>query len=57
MDVNCMGAIRVTKAFLPFLRRSALIHQKIIHTSKRIEVEPRVINVCSLAGRFAIPGK
>lgn len=58
MDVNCMGAIRVTKAFLPFLRQSSLLHQGVIRTGKpNMEVGPRVINVCSLAGRFAIPGK
>lgn len=40
MDINCLGTIRVTKAFLPFLRVS----------------KGRVINVGSLAGRYCIPG-
>lgn len=40
MDVNCLGTIRVTKAFLPLLRQS----------------KGRVVNVGSLAGRYCIPG-
>ena len=40
MEVNCLGTVRVTKAFLPLLRES----------------KGRVINMASLAGRFAIPG-
>jgi len=41
MDVNVLGAVRVTKAFLPLLR-------KCNHS--------RVINMGSLAGRLAFPG-
>ncbi|XP_054159793.1 17-beta-hydroxysteroid dehydrogenase type 2-like [Oppia nitens] len=40
MDVNCLGTVRVTKAFVPLLRHC----------------RGRVINMASLAGRFAIPG-
>jgi short-subunit dehydrogenase len=40
MNVNCLGIVRVTKAFLPLLRFS----------------KGRVVNMASLAGRFAIPG-
>lgn len=40
MDINCMGTVRVTKAFVPFLRQS----------------KGRVVNVGSLAGRYCIPG-
>ncbi|KAI1286917.1 17-beta-hydroxysteroid dehydrogenase type 6 [Halotydeus destructor] len=40
MEVNCLGVIRVTKAFLPLVRKCS----------------GRVVNVASLAGRFAIPG-
>jgi 3-hydroxybutyrate dehydrogenase len=40
IEVNTLGVIRVTKAFLPLLRKS----------------HGRVVNVASLAGRFAIPG-
>ncbi|CAG2104407.1 unnamed protein product [Medioppia subpectinata] len=40
MEVNCLGTVRVTKAFLPLLRLS----------------KGRVVNMASLAGRFAIPG-
>lgn len=40
IEVNSLGVIRVTKAFVPLLRKS----------------KGRVINVASLAGRFAIPG-
>ncbi|KAK7113181.1 retinol dehydrogenase 16-like [Littorina saxatilis] len=39
LDVNVLGVVRVTKAFLPLLRQSC----------------GRVINVASLAGRFTIP--
>lgn len=39
MNVNVMGMVRVTKAFLPLLRES----------------KGRVINVASLAGRFTLP--
>ncbi|GAB1598601.1 retinol dehydrogenase 7-like [Argonauta hians] len=39
MNVNVMGLVRVTKAFLPLLRES----------------KGRVINVASLAGRFTLP--
>ena len=42
MDVNCMGVVRVTKAFLPLLRRNG--HNR-----------SRVVNVASLAGRFTMP--
>lgn len=40
MNVNCLGIVRVTKAFLPLLRLS----------------KGRVVNMASLAGRFALPG-
>ncbi|ESP03965.1 hypothetical protein LOTGIDRAFT_110173, partial [Lottia gigantea] len=39
MDVNVIGVVRVTKAFLPLIRHS----------------KGRVINVASLAGRFTLP--
>ncbi|XP_014781652.1 short-chain dehydrogenase/reductase family 9C member 7 [Octopus bimaculoides] len=39
MNVNVMGMVRVTKAFLPLLRES----------------KGRVVNVASLAGRFTLP--
>lgn len=39
LDVNVLGVVRVTKAFLPLLRLS----------------KGRVINVASLAGRFTVP--
>ncbi|KAJ8318543.1 hypothetical protein KUTeg_003634 [Tegillarca granosa] len=39
LDVNVIGVVRVTKAFLPLVR----------------EVKGRVINVASLAGRFTVP--
>ncbi|CAI9723389.1 Hypothetical predicted protein [Octopus vulgaris] len=39
MDVNVIGVVRVTKAFLPLLRN----------------IKGRVINVASLAGRYTIP--
>ena len=61
LNVNCIGAIRVTKAFLPLLRKASLINQKIIKKSNQKfsdlnENGVRIINVCSLAGRYAIPG-
>lgn len=61
MNVNCIGAIRVTKAFLPLLRKASLINQKIIKRpnqkySDLKENGVRIINVCSLAGRHSIPG-
>ncbi|RWS13694.1 retinol dehydrogenase 3-like protein [Dinothrombium tinctorium] len=40
MDVNCLGIVRVTKAFLPLLRKA----------------KGRVVNMASLAGRYSIPG-
>lgn len=40
IDVNLMGTIRVTKAFLPLLRKS----------------KGRVINIASAAGRLLLPG-
>jgi NAD(P)-dependent dehydrogenase (short-subunit alcohol dehydrogenase family) len=40
IEVNTIGVIRVTKSFLPLLRRT----------------KGRVVNVASLAGRFSIPG-
>ncbi|RWS21952.1 hypothetical protein B4U80_07773 [Leptotrombidium deliense] len=40
MDVNCLGIIRVSKAFIPLLRKAS----------------GRVVNMASLAGRFSIPG-
>lgn len=40
IQVNTIGVIRVTKAFLPLLR----------------PIKGRVVNVASLAGRFSIPG-
>ncbi|XP_033749157.1 17-beta-hydroxysteroid dehydrogenase type 6-like [Pecten maximus] len=39
MDVNVIGVVRVTKAFLPLIRAS----------------KGRVVNVASLAGRFTVP--
>ncbi|KAK6165160.1 hypothetical protein SNE40_023604 [Patella caerulea] len=39
MDVNVIGVVRVTKAFLPLIRPS----------------KGRVVNVASLAGRFTLP--
>lgn len=61
LNVNCIGAIRVTKAFLPLLRKASLINQKVIKKSNQKysdlnENGVRIINVCSVAGRFAIPG-
>lgn len=61
LNVNCIGAIRVTKAFLPLLRKASLINQKIIKRpnqkySELNENGVRIVNVCSLAGRYAIPG-
>lgn len=61
LNVNCIGAIRVSKAFLPLLRRASLINQKIIKKSNQKysdlnENGVRIVNVCSLAGRFSIPG-
>lgn len=47
IDVNTIGLIRVTKAFLPLLRKV---------DGQRISNPGRVINVASLAGRFSIPG-
>ncbi|CAG2171164.1 unnamed protein product [Oppiella nova] len=41
MDVNSMGQVRVTKAFLPLLRKTR---------------NSRIVNVESLAGRIAMPG-
>ena len=43
MEINCFGLVRVTKAFLPVLRRNRLNRG-------------RVVNVASLAGRFTMPG-
>lgn len=43
MEVNCMGTIRVTKAFGPLLRRC--------------KTSPRLVNVTSLAARISLPGK
>jgi len=40
IEVNTLGVIRVTKAYLPLLRK----------------IKGRVVNVASLAGRFSIPG-
>lgn len=40
IEVNTIGVIRVTKSFLPLLRKT----------------KGRVVNVASLAGRFSIPG-
>jgi len=61
LNVNCIGSIRVTKAFLPLLRKASLINQKIVKKSNQKysdlnENGVRIVNVCSLAGRFAIPG-
>lgn len=47
IDVNTIGLIRVTKAFLPLLRKV---------DGQRKSNPGRVINVASLAGRFSIPG-
>jgi NAD(P)-dependent dehydrogenase (short-subunit alcohol dehydrogenase family) len=43
MEVNCMGTIRVTKAFAPLLRRC--------------KTSPRLVNVTSLAARISLPGE
>lgn len=43
MEVNCMGTIRMTKAFSPLLRRC--------------KTAPRLVNVTSLAARISLPGK
>lgn len=43
MNVNCLGTVRVTKAFLPLLRRNGF-------------QQSRIVNVASLAGRFTMPG-
>lgn len=43
LQVNCLGTIRVTKAFSPLLRRC--------------ESLPRLVNVTSLAARISLPGK
>lgn len=43
LEVNCMGTIRVTKAFSPLLRRCKSL--------------PRLVNVTSLAARICLPGK
>ncbi|XP_074648616.1 retinol dehydrogenase 7-like [Tubulanus polymorphus] len=40
LDVNALGVVRMTKAFLPLIRQR----------------KGRIVNVASLAGRFAIPG-
>lgn len=47
IDVNLLGVIRVTKAFLPLLRETASSDQSL---------GSKVVNVASLAGRFSIPG-
>lgn len=74
IDVNTVGLIRVTKAFLPLLRRrvggievegnegNPIDGEEREKDEKElenhlVECRPgRVINVASLAGRFAIPG-
>jgi len=63
MDINCMGAIRVTKVFLPLLRRCSLLYQNApgvqqvgISNHRKPDTNARIINVCSIAGRYAIPG-
>lgn len=43
MHVNCLGLVRVTKAFLPLIRMNNF-------------GAGRVVNVASLAGRFTLPG-
>lgn len=43
LQVNCLGTIRVTKAFSPLLRRCGK--------------SPRLVNVTSLAARISLPGK
>lgn len=47
IEVNTLGVIRVTKAFLPLLRIMATVDTS---------TGSKVINVASLAGRFSIPG-
>lgn len=44
IEVNCLGTIRVTKAFCPLLRRCT-------------KSSPRLVNVTSLAARVSLPGK
>lgn len=43
VQVNCLGTIRVTKAFGPLLRRC--------------RSWPRLVNVTSLAARISLPGE
>lgn len=43
LEVNCLGTIRVTKAFCPLLRRC--------------QKSPRLVNVTSLAARISLPGE
>lgn len=43
ISVNCLGTIRITKAFSPLLRRC--------------KSSPRFVNVTSLAARISLPGK
>jgi NADP-dependent 3-hydroxy acid dehydrogenase YdfG len=57
LSVNCLGAVRVTKAFLPLLREASLVRQSLLDHPTPMDSVPRVINMCSLAGRHAIPGK
>lgn len=56
LQVNCLGAIRVTKALLPLLRDASLVHQSVRDHPIPMDAVPRIINMCSLAGRHAIPG-
>lgn len=43
LEVNCLGTVRVTKAFSPLLRRC--------------KTSPRLVNVTSLAARISLPGR
>lgn len=50
LEVNTLGTVRTTKAFLPLLRASSTRSQQ------RGQAVGRVVNVASLAGRFTFPG-
>lgn len=49
MEINCLGAVRVTQALLPLLARSPSHHQVAGH------VASRVVFVSSIAGSFLVP--
>lgn len=49
LEVNTLGTVRTTKAFLPLLRAS-------VDPNQRCQAVGRIVNVASLAGRFTFPG-